>query len=97
MSRRPVDQPPQGMGRRRFLRMATLALGGVAAAGLGSRQAAAQQSKQAVAYQDSPNGGQRCGDCQFFNASRRSCQVVAGEISPNGWCRLYRRGSLGGY
>ena len=89
---------PESLGRRRFLRMIALALGGAAAAGLGAKPAvAAQQSKQAAAYQNSPNGGQRCADCRFFNASNRSCQIVAGEISPNGWCRFFQAESSGGY
>lgn len=94
-----MSKAPHGpaIGRRRFLRLVALALGGTAAAGLSGGPAAAQQSKQAAGYQNSPNGGQRCADCQFFNARNRTCQIVAGEISPNGWCRFYRGGSLGGY
>lgn len=94
-----MSKPPHvpAIGRRRFLRLATLALGGAAAACVGGRQAAAQQSKQAAGYQNSPNGGQRCADCQYFRAGSRTCQIVAGEISPNGWCRFYRGASRGGY
>lgn len=104
MSKPPVEESkmgdggqPQAIGRRHFLRLAALAFGGAAAAGLGGRPALAQQSKQAAGYQDSPNGGQRCADCQFFNSRNRSCQLVAGEISPSGWCRFYRRETVGGY
>lgn len=102
MTRRSIPQPgqadgsrPAAMGRRRFLRLAALALGGAAAAGLGGGPALAQQSKAAAGYQNSPNGRQRCADCRFFNARNRTCQIVAGEISPNGWCRYFRRASAG--
>jgi hypothetical protein len=86
---------PEAIGRRRFLRLAALALGGAAAVGLGGTPAVAQQSKQAANYQNAPNGGQRCAGCTFFNSRNRTCQIVAGEISPNGWCRYYR--SKSGY
>ena len=39
-------------------------------------------------YQDAPRGGLSCVGCTFFRRPR-SCQVVAGDISPNGWCRLF--------
>lgn len=95
-----MSKAPHGpaIGRRRFLRLAALALGGAAAAGLAGGRAAAQQSKQTAGYQSSPNGGQRCADCRYFRASSRTCQIVAGEISPNGWCRFFAgQRSRGGY
>lgn len=86
------------IGRRRFLRLAALAAGGAAAAALGGKPALAQTSKQAASYRDSPNGGQRCADCRHFNAGSRTCRIVEGPISPNGWCRFFQRaGSRGGY
>jgi hypothetical protein len=97
MSKSSYDQP-RAIGRRRFLRLAALAFGGAALVGLGGRPAAAQQSKQAAGYQNAPNGGQRCADCRYFRASSRTCQLVAGEISPNGWCRFFARvRTRGGY
>jgi hypothetical protein len=48
-----------------------------------------KQISQAVAhYQDHPRGGLSCVGCTFFRRPR-SCQVVAGDISPDGWCRLF--------
>jgi hypothetical protein len=52
----------------------------------GSR-AQQKQSKQVAQYQDSPKGDQKCADCRFF-IEGGSCQLVEGEISPNGWCTL---------
>lgn len=47
-----------------------------------------QISQAAASYQDHPRGGLSCVGCTFFRRPR-SCQVVAGEISPTGWCRLF--------
>jgi hypothetical protein len=45
-------------------------------------------SRAAAQYQDTPHGGLNCVGCTFFRRPR-SCQVVEGDISPNGWCRLF--------
>ena len=37
-------------------------------------------------YQDSPNEGRRCAGCTHF-LQPNACEIVSGEISPNGWCR----------
>ena len=39
-------------------------------------------------YQDTPRGGLSCAGCTLF-VKPRSCKVVEGDISPNGWCRLF--------
>ena len=47
------------------------------------------KSPQASAgYQNYANGTQRCGGCIHFQPPS-SCKVVAGQISPNGWCRIF--------
>jgi hypothetical protein len=45
-------------------------------------------SRTAALYQDTPRGGLSCAGCTFFRRPR-SCQVVEGDISPTGWCRLF--------
>jgi hypothetical protein len=45
-------------------------------------------TREAALYQDTPRGGLSCVGCTFFRRPR-SCQVVAGDISANGWCRLF--------
>jgi len=45
-------------------------------------------SKQQAQYQDSPNGIQMCTACTLFVAPH-ACTAVDGDISPNGWCKLY--------
>jgi hypothetical protein len=41
-----------------------------------------------VMYQDHPKGDQQCSKCQHFQPPN-SCQIVAGTISPNGWCGVF--------
>ncbi|MHB8236575.1 MAG: iron oxidase [Acidithiobacillus ferrivorans] len=41
--------------------------------------------KAAVQYQDTPKGKAHCSVCAQFIAPH-GCKVVAGNISPNGWC-----------
>ena len=45
-------------------------------------------SKQQAEYQDGPKGIQMCATCTLF-AAPRSCKVVEGDISPDGWCKSY--------
>ena len=69
----------------------------LAAAVIQVKPAYAQQktAKDAVKYQESPKDGQKCADCNFFQAPG-SCTVVDGTISPNGWCRHFKRKGGGG-
>jgi hypothetical protein len=65
----------------------------LAAAVAASHRAAAQSpapkiSRAQAAYQDKPQGGLSCQSCTFFRKPH-ACQVVEGEISPDGWCRLF--------
>lgn len=73
---------------RRQLMLGVALAGGV---GLVSGAAAAAPSKLSQAdsgYQNHPNGGQRCESCANWRAPT-SCKLVAGAISPTGWCSLY--------
>jgi hypothetical protein len=53
-------------------------------------RARAQQklSKQDAAYQDTPRDDHLCSGCTQFQPPQ-SCNVVDGEISPRGWCKLF--------
>ncbi|MEO8926346.1 MAG: hypothetical protein ABI306_04205 [Caulobacteraceae bacterium] len=71
----------------------TAGAAGALAAGLAPRAAAAVPSKlpQAdIGYQNKPNGKLRCDMCVNWQ-SPASCKVVAGSISPAGWCGLFVR------
>jgi hypothetical protein len=48
-------------------------------------------TKAEVRYQDQPKGEQRCDQCVNFIPTSNSCQLVEGEISPQGWCSLWAR------
>jgi hypothetical protein len=39
-------------------------------------------------YQNTPKGMFKCALCSFF-IKPRSCKVVTGDISPDGWCKLF--------
>lgn len=50
--------------------------------------------KSAVQYQNHPKGVSSCADCINFIPGKRAgsmghCTVVAGDISPKGWCLAY--------
>jgi len=65
---------------------------GAMAAGLVAQAGAAQQptklAKNVVMYQDHPKGDQKCSICTHF-LPPNACQIVAGDISPNGWCGVF--------
>jgi len=48
-------------------------------------------SKARAQYQDRPRGRQQCSGCVHFQGPD-SCEIVAGPISPNGWCRHFKSG-----
>ena len=61
--------------------------------GAGARARAQQQqqeklSKPEAEYQDTPKNDQQCSECTKFQPPK-GCSVVAGDISPKGWCKLY--------
>jgi High potential iron-sulfur protein len=74
--------------KRNFIRL--IFLGVVALVGTPQKSLASdeKQSKQAAEYQVNPKGIQMCATCTLFVAPR-SCKVVEGDISPNGWCKVY--------
>jgi High potential iron-sulfur protein len=39
-------------------------------------------------YRDTPNGIYSCGNCSLFERPK-SCKVVAGEVSEDGWCKAF--------
>jgi hypothetical protein len=62
--------------------LAALSLRGAAAAG--------KAPQSAAGYQPTPKGGQACAGCNSFVAPDH-CKLVAGQISPSGWCRLWTK------
>jgi hypothetical protein len=79
----PHDQHPS---RRRLLQGAAGAAALLAAAAPANAQIKISQA--AAGYQDHPNGDRRCGGCVHFQQPGK-CRLIAGPISPQGWCRLF--------
>ena len=53
-------------------------------------EAQSKTDKNTAKYQDYPNNGRHCSDCRFFRPPK-SCQLVEGDISPNGWCSFFAK------
>jgi hypothetical protein len=85
---------PQTSRRQLIFNMAIVAgVAGATVTGLSAGSAMAKQSKLAqtdIGYQNRPNGGQRCDICVNWQAPS-ACKLVAGTISPSGWCGLFVR------
>ena len=47
-----------------------------------------KMSQTDAEYQDRPKNGLTCAACTLFRKPR-SCEIVEGDISPNGWCRFF--------
>ncbi len=80
------------LSRRSLLTAATAAASALV---VSSRvDAAGVIPKTAVGYQDAPKDGLQCSGCKLFvpgadaNAAGQ-CKSVAGDIPPNGWCKLF--------
>jgi hypothetical protein len=75
---------------RRGLLCGTLALFAYALTRSAISRAQAQQkmSKQEAEYQDSPKDIRMCATCTLFEPPK-SCKVVEGDVSPNGWCKAF--------
>jgi secreted PhoX family phosphatase len=80
------------LSRRNFLKVSVTGAAIASAGGLSgcmSRPMAAGKTTKALAlYQETPNRGERCAGCTHFEKPN-GCEIVAGEISPNGWCRFH--------
>ena len=80
---------PMTTSRRHVLRAAAALLATTAA-----RRAAAEPQTPAklppreAGYQPTSKYGQSCEMCQLFRPPH-ACQIVAGEISPDGWCKFF--------
>ncbi len=89
-----ADDRRKRISRRSVLKGAAI-LAGLAAIPLGV-EAAGSVSKAAMQYQDHPKGDQECSNClQFIPGKSASatgqCKIVAGPISPKGWCIAYAK------
>ena len=53
--------------------------------------ATSKLSQTSVQYQAQPKGEQKCSGCVNFIAESNTCKLVAGQISPEGWCSLWAK------
>jgi hypothetical protein len=82
MGQRQIDMSRRGMIRA--------ALAGIAAGSIGGSRAGAsdKMTRQQAEYQDTPKGIYSCATCSLFEPPK-SCKVVEGDVSPDGWCRAF--------
>jgi hypothetical protein len=81
------------LSRRKFLNVSVTgaAIAGAAAlSGCMHGAAAGNVSKASAHYQDFPHEGRNCAGCTHFRKPD-GCEIVAGTISPDGWCRFHRQ------
>jgi hypothetical protein len=69
-------------------RLMLLAVPVALASPFGLARGAEKMTKEAAQYQDQPRGIAMCATCSLFEEPR-SCKVVEGDVSPNGWCKAY--------
>jgi hypothetical protein len=91
MGRNGKDAGETVSSRRHFLGKVMLGAAAMAGSTLVAMEDAPAKdkiSKTEAHYQDHPNKGQRCGGCTHFLFG--GCALVAGSISSNGWCKLFK-------
>jgi hypothetical protein len=88
--------PEQDLASKRLSRRSILLHGLVCASAASATLAAstnaamaAKLPQTAVSYRPTPNAGKKCGECALFEPPN-ACKNVAGDISPDGWCVLWR-------
>ena len=79
------------VSRRRVLLQGAACVTGIGAILAASTDAALANKlpQSAVNYRPKPNGSKQCSNCALFEPPR-ACKNVAGDISPDGWCVLWR-------
>lgn len=86
-----IDQSRRDLFKKSAIAAVGLAVAGVA---LGAKPAAAKMTQAGAMYQPKPHGSQKCSACARFTPGPKptadgSCAVVAGQISPDGWCVMF--------
>lgn len=66
----------------------TLLIGAASVAAAGRAAAKGKRSQADVAYQDHPNGVERCEICAPFLPPDQ-CRAVVGPVARQGWCKIY--------
>jgi hypothetical protein len=74
--------------RRKVIRAVTAGTSAGLLFRISQTQAAEKMTKQQAEYQDTPHGIYSCGLCTLFDKPK-SCKVVEGEVSEDGWCKAF--------
>jgi hypothetical protein len=80
---KPVDR-----SRRRVMRAAVTGVSAGLLLRISGAYASEKMTRQQAQYQDMPNGIYSCANCSLFERPR-SCKVVDGEVSEDGWCKAF--------
>ena len=83
-------QNRNGSSRRDMLRTGMMIAAGVTGAAIASTARAEDEkiAQELVQYQNEPKDGQKCSMCAQW-VDPNACKIVAGKISPNGYCVAY--------
>jgi len=76
-----------GTSRRDMMRTGMMIAAGVAVAST-ARAQDEKIAQELVQYQAEPKDGQKCNICAQW-VEPNACKIVAGKISPNGYCVAY--------
>jgi hypothetical protein len=74
--------------RRKVMRVVVGGLSAGLLFRISQTEASEKMTQQQAEYQDKPNGLYSCGMCTLFEAPK-SCKVVDGAISKDGWCKAF--------
>ena len=83
MADKPLDR-----SRRKLMGAAVKAISTGLLLRMAPTQASEKMTRQQAEYQDKPNGIYSCALCTLFEKPN-ACKVVAGEVSPDGWCKAF--------
>jgi hypothetical protein len=86
-----MEGPATSRSRRSVLRAVLVTAAGVTGRAWAQSMDNASSDKMTKAraeYQDTPNGIYSCATCTLF-VPPSACKVVAGEVSPDGWCKAF--------
>ena len=83
------DVRARGQFSRRKVLVSLISSAPLAVLSVGGAAAGPKVAQSAAHYQPTPKEGQACAACYLF-LSPNHCKFLAGEISPSGWCRLWK-------
>jgi hypothetical protein len=81
-----VDEPDRS--RRTVMRTLATGISAGFLLRISPTAASDKMTRQQAEYQDMPNGIYSCAVCTLFEPPK-SCKVVEGEVSKDGWCKAF--------